>query len=42
MSCATHRLDGGIPMEVTIINADGLEIDRLVAGNALPGEKVIP
>jgi hypothetical protein len=31
MSCATHRLDGGIPLEVKIINAEGIEIDRLVA-----------
>jgi hypothetical protein len=31
MSCATHRLDGGIPLEVRIFNADGKEIDTLVA-----------
>jgi hypothetical protein len=30
MSCATHRLDGGFPLEVRIINADGNEIDTLV------------
>jgi hypothetical protein len=32
MSCATHRLDGGIPMEVRIINTDGIEVDRFVNG----------
>jgi hypothetical protein len=30
MSCATHRLDGGRSMEIRIINADGVEVDRLV------------
>jgi hypothetical protein len=29
MSCATHRLDGGIPMSVSIVNAKGKEIDHI-------------
>jgi len=29
MSCATHRLDGGVPVAVTIIDSKGKEIDRL-------------
>jgi hypothetical protein len=31
MSCATHRLDGGIPVAVTIVDAQGKEIDRIVS-----------
>jgi hypothetical protein len=29
MSCATHRLDGGVPVAVTIIDSKGKEIDKL-------------
>jgi hypothetical protein len=29
MSCATHRLDGGVPVAVSIIDAKGKEVDRL-------------
>jgi hypothetical protein len=32
MSCATHRLDGGIPVDIRIINVDGVEVDRFVNG----------
>jgi hypothetical protein len=31
MSCATHRLDGGIPVAVSIIDAKGQEIDKIVS-----------
>jgi len=31
MSCATHRLDGGIPVSVSIVNPEGKEIDRIVS-----------
>jgi len=30
MSCATHRLDGGIPVSVTIVDSKGTEIDKIV------------
>jgi hypothetical protein len=29
MSCATHRLDGGIPLAVEIIDADGKLVDTI-------------
>jgi hypothetical protein len=31
MSCATHRLDGGVPVAVSIVDAKGQEIDRIVS-----------
>jgi len=30
MSCATHRLDGGIPIAVSIVDPEGEEIDRIL------------
>jgi hypothetical protein len=30
MSCATHRLDGGIPVSVTIKDSSGKEIEKIV------------
>ena len=29
LSCATHRLDGGIAVDMTIVDANGNVIDRL-------------
>jgi hypothetical protein len=29
MSCATHRLDGGIPMAMDIIDASGTVVDTI-------------
>jgi hypothetical protein len=29
MSCATHRLDGGVPVSVTIVDAQGNEVEQL-------------
>jgi hypothetical protein len=31
MSCATHRLDGGVPVAVSIIDSKGQEIDKIVS-----------
>jgi hypothetical protein len=31
MSCATHRLDGGIPVAVSIVDSKGKEIDKIVS-----------
>jgi hypothetical protein len=30
MSCATHRLDGGIPMVLEIVDAKGKLIDTII------------
>jgi hypothetical protein len=29
MSCATHRLDGGIPLALEIIDSDGTLVDTI-------------
>jgi hypothetical protein len=31
MSCATHRLDGGIPVSVSIVNSKGIEVEKIVS-----------
>jgi len=31
MSCATHRLDGGIPVAVSIKDSKGQEIKKIVS-----------
>jgi hypothetical protein len=31
MSCATHRLDGGIPVSVSIVDSKGKEVDKIVS-----------